>query len=240
MANVMAFVDGFNLYHALDKRDAWGDKPFQGYKWLNYWALCERYVAPGDALAAVYWFTAYVPWKSSSGKAKKARHRILVAANRNLGVLVEWGRFRPVSRRCRAFCGVEYRTYEEKRTDVKIALHIQKLAYERAYTKGILISGDSDLVPAVEIAASIDPDIRFLNVLPVGQNSAELSRIKHAVQIHMTRGDLSASRLPDRVVLASGAELRCPKEWMCPKEEAAPPKDGAGPTSGSRGNENRS
>jgi hypothetical protein len=214
MADVIAFIDGFNLYHALDARDAQGCKPYRTFKWLNYWTLCQRYVAPGDRLTAVYWFTAYVPWKSPSGLAKKARHRKLVAVNKQLGVVVEWGKFRPITRRCRAQCRGEYRTYEEKRTDVKIALFIQKLAYENAYTKGIVVSGDTDLAPAIEMVVALNPQITFVNVIPIGQSSAELSRLQNTSQTHMSLQDLAASRLPDAVVLRSGGKLDCPMEWM--------------------------
>lgn len=212
MADVVAFIDGFNLYHALDREDDQGDKPYRIYKWLNYWALCERYVAVGDHLVAVYLFTAYIPWESPSGLAKKARHRGLVAVNKRLGVSVEWGKFRPVTRRCLATCKAQYKTYEEKRTDVKIALFIQRLAYENKYTKGILISGDTDLAPAIEMVVSLNPQTTFVNVLPIDQNSAELSRLPNTSQVRMSVQDLVASRLPDSITL-KGARFDCPAEW---------------------------
>jgi len=146
--------------------------------------------------------------------AKKARHRKLVAVNKQLGVVVEWGKFRPITRRCRAQCRGEYGTYEEKRTDVKIALFIQKLAYENAYTKGIVVSGDTDLAPAIEMVAALNPQITFVNVIPIGQSSAELSRLQNTSQTHMSIQDLAASRLPNAVVLRSGGKLDCPTEWM--------------------------
>ncbi len=214
MDAVIAFIDGFNLYHALDAEDAYGNKPYRVYKWLDYWSLCERHVAVGERLVAVYWFTAYVPWKSVSGQAKKARHRKLVAANKQSGVTVEWRKFRPITRRCHAECRAEYRTYEEKRTDVKIALHMQKLAYENAYNKGIVISADTDLAPAIEMVVALNPRMEFVNVVPIGQSSAELSRLPGTRQVRMSIQDLVASRLPDSVRLKGGGRLDCPAEWM--------------------------
>lgn len=213
MADVVAFIDGFNLYHSLIARDRTGNSPYHVYRWLNYWALCERYVESGDRLVAVYWFTAYVPWKVPSDPEKKNRHRKLVAVNKRLGVTVEWGKFRPVTKRCRATCREYYQTFEEKRTDVKIALFIQKLAYEGRYTKGIVVSGDTDLAPAIEMAVSLDPQITFVNVVPIGQSSAELSRLPNTVQVRMSVQDLVASRLPDSISLKGKAKFDCPAEW---------------------------
>lgn len=213
MCRVIGFIDGFNLYHALDSTDSKGKKPYRTYKWLNYRTLCERYIEAGDRIVAVYLFTAYVPWQSEIGDAKRERHRKLVAANKRLGVSVEWGKFRPVTLQCRAKCREEYDTYEEKRTDVKIALSIQRLAYEGKYTKGILISGDTDLAPAIEAAVSFNSQISFLNVLPVGRSSAELSRLPNTRQVRMSIQDLVASRLADPVTFENGARFDCPAEW---------------------------
>jgi hypothetical protein len=118
-----------------------------------------------------------------------------------------------VTRRCGAQCRAQYRTHEEKRTDVKIALFIHKLAYEDAYDTGIVISGDSDLVPAIEMASAVNAKVSFVNVVPIGRSSAELSRLSNVDQKHMCIQDLVACRLPNTFSLRRGGRIDCPQEW---------------------------
>jgi len=68
--------------------------------------------------------------------------------------------------------------------------------------------------PAIEMVAALNPQITFVNVIPIGQSSAELSRLQNTSQTHMSIQDLAASRLPNAVVLRSGGKLDCPTEWM--------------------------
>ena len=43
MARVIAYIDGFNVYHALDRNPA-----NHRYKWLDYKALARCYVGSKD------------------------------------------------------------------------------------------------------------------------------------------------------------------------------------------------
>ena len=57
MAHVAVFVDGFNLYHALD------DNPcFHKYKWLDLAKLARCFVPQTDEIVQVFYFTAYATW----------------------------------------------------------------------------------------------------------------------------------------------------------------------------------
>jgi len=213
MMRAIVFIDGFNLYHAIQDQIRSGRNEYRKYKWMNFWNLGEQYVEENETLVAAYWFTAYISWKSASANTKKERHRKLVAVSKDLGVEVVWGKFRPVTRTCRARCGKEYQTHEEKRTDVKIALQIYELARIGAFDKAIVISGDSDLVPAIEMSTALNPSLQFLNIVPIGRTSAELSRAPNTKQEKMAVQDLIASRLPNVVQLQGGGQINCPNEW---------------------------
>src|SRR5689334_2473890 len=58
------YVDGFNLYHAID------DLRDQRLKWVNLKSLCASFLRPDDILVSVNFFTALNRWD----KAKRARH----------------------------------------------------------------------------------------------------------------------------------------------------------------------
>lgn len=69
MARIAAFVDGFNLYHAIDSSPA-----FHKYKWLNLRKLVQCFVRSQDEIKAVFYFTAYATWDSK----KVERHKSYV------------------------------------------------------------------------------------------------------------------------------------------------------------------
>ena len=52
MRRVIAYVDGFNLYHSIDDLQ----KPY--LKWVNLWALATSICGANETLTKVYQFTA--------------------------------------------------------------------------------------------------------------------------------------------------------------------------------------
>ena len=49
-------------------------------------------------------------------------------------------------------CGNVIHTYEEKETDVRIATQIVADAYQKNCDAAIVVSADSDMIPAIELA----------------------------------------------------------------------------------------
>ncbi len=77
MARYSIYVDGFNVYYALN------DKPeYHKYKWLNYRRLAELAIGPKDTIADVYYFTAFVVWKPEKVKT----HRVYIQALRSANI----------------------------------------------------------------------------------------------------------------------------------------------------------
>ena len=52
--------------------------------------------------------------------------------------------------------------YKEKGVDVRIALDLYRLAIENQYDKAILISSDSDLVPAVKMVQALGKEVEYV------------------------------------------------------------------------------
>ena len=63
---------------------------------------------------------------------------------------------------------LRYESYEEKRTDVNIAVAIVSDAYNNKYDKAILLTADSDISPSIKEVKKHFPDKEFLLVLPMG------------------------------------------------------------------------
>lgn len=145
MATVIAYVDGFNLYHGLH------DKYGRRYLWLDLQHLVQR-VRPSDQILAVRYFTAEL----KDDPAALARQRPYLAAlnAHSSAVEVILGRYQTKRMTCR-HCGNVWTSYEEKETDVNIAL----VAYAAASASDIalIVSADSDLCPAIRTARSLNP-----------------------------------------------------------------------------------
>jgi len=216
MANVVALIDGFNVYHALDCKSRYGGGfRYNRYKWINYWKLAECFVPKIDVMKEVRWFTAETPWKNKEGEMKRNRHRRLRQVNEDHGVIVVEGYFRPVEKTCRLRvpkASIRYQTYEEKRTDVAIAVSLVSLAHRKAYDKVILLTADSDIIPAIQEAKQVHPAGLILNVLPIERRGRALRNYVDQ-QMTMKVKHLKASRLPSTVTLSAGKQLTCPSSW---------------------------
>ncbi len=66
------------------------------------------------------------------------------------------GVFKAKDRACRN-CESAWTDHEEKETDVNIALHLLRDAHQDRFDRALLISGDSDLVPAVRMVRALFP-----------------------------------------------------------------------------------
>ena len=110
-------------------------------------------------------------------------------------------------------CKQTYRTYEEKRTDVNIAVAMLEGAVRGDYEKAILISADSDLVPAIRAVRRVRPGTCIVVVAPVGRKAEALwNAADH--RLHMKRSHLNASLLPIKLDLGGGRRVVCPPEWQ--------------------------
>lgn len=59
-----------------------------------------------------------------------------------------------------------FQTYEEKETDVNIAIHILKWAFQDEYDTAYVLSADSDISPAVSMCREIFPDKWYCFLFP--------------------------------------------------------------------------
>ena len=114
MATVIAYVDGFNLYHGLR------DRYHRRYLWLDLEHLVQR-LRPNDQIVAVRYFTALV----RDDPAALARQRTyLDALSSHTGTIeIVLGRYQAKHLTCRQ-CGSVWTSYEEKETDVNVAVSI--------------------------------------------------------------------------------------------------------------------
>jgi uncharacterized LabA/DUF88 family protein len=205
MIRVAAFIDGFNMYHSLK------DKQLNTLKWLNYWTLADAFIAKSrEQLVNVFYFTAIVPWDT----AKANRHKIFIRAQEYYGTTIIFGKFKEVTRTCRT-CGCRYKTFEEKETDVNIAVTMLYEASIDTFDKALLFSGDSDMIAGVKALRRLAPHKHIQVVVPFGRSAIDLENICDS-SARVKLKHLQNNQFPESLEspAGSGNYLRCPSEWQ--------------------------
>jgi uncharacterized LabA/DUF88 family protein len=208
MARIFFFVDGFNLYHALNYFSGAPDRNrYRKYKWLSLAKLAECFARKADKIVGIEYFTTLATWDP----AKVARHRVFIKAQISEGVSVVYGEFKLRDKRCR-LCGRVYQAHEEKQTDVNIAVRLLQLAFQDQYDKAVIVSGDTDLLPALKAVQRVFPGKEVGVVIPIGKASEDLKK-QASFHYKMKEQHLISSQLPDTVVLSDGSLLHRPSTW---------------------------
>lgn len=111
-------------------------------------------------------------------------------------------------------CGNIIHTHEEKETDVRIATQIVADAYQKNCDLAIVVSADSDMIPAIELA--IQARQKVFVYFPPNQYSSNLASmsIGQPTQLKRYENRFRNSLLPDTVHLAvADYDLRIPEKW---------------------------
>jgi len=203
VTRVLAYLDGFNLYHGIRLKTG------RRFLWLDVDALCRQILRPGDTLQAVKYFTTRVRDKHSSRHRQDAYLQALATHCPTVSVIE--GRFQKQVRRCRA-CQLQWSTFEEKETDVNIAIALVEDAVLDRFDKAFLVSGDTDLVPAIRAVKRLCPEKRVVAVFPPARVSDPLRAAADAVY-YLGEDKLRRAQLPAEVVTPEGIKLTRPAYW---------------------------
>jgi uncharacterized LabA/DUF88 family protein len=109
-------------------------------------------------------------------------------------------------------CKKTSKTFEEKETDVNIAIQLLEQALRDTYDTAIILSGDSDLLPALRATKRNFPAKYFGIVIPPGRQ-AELLKKEADFHRKIKYKHLDSCRLPDSISLGGGNTLECPMKW---------------------------
>ena len=208
MARVIAYIDGFNLYHGLRAR-------FQHrYLWLDLHALVER-LRPRDTIVAVRYFTAHVR-NDPSALARQQNYLAALRAHCGSTLKIVLGRYQAKQRTCKQ-CGATWTAYEEKETDVNIAVSLVADAASGAADIALIISADSDLCPAIrtarKIAANLGDRLGMIAAFPPRRNSSEMRTLIPGA-FTLAHADIRNSLLPNAVAdVVSGHQHHRPAKW---------------------------
>lgn len=202
MIKTIFFIDGFNFYHSINSSG------YHKYKWIDFSKLVHLFTRPEEKIEDIYFFTALAKWSQS----KREKHQLLIRALQSVGVKTVYGKFKTQDVHC-PHCHRIFPKFVEKKTDVNIAIHLFQSAFKDKFDKAYLVSGDSDLVPAVSAVKGLFPSKKIEAIFPINRASNELRRTCDYSQ-KIRKRHLEQCVFPDPVVLRDGTSLSCPANWV--------------------------
>lgn len=200
---LVLYVDGFNLYHGLRAES------HCEHLWIDVVALAGL-LRPRSEVVAVRYFTA--PVLGDPEAASRQEHHLRAMQARHPSVLeIVRGRYQRRTWQCRA-CESKIQTYEEKESDVNVAVNLVADAAQGRMDTAILLSADSDMAPAVRTAWRIAPDLTILAAFPPNRNSAELKDLMPG-SFHVGMDKVRRAQMPN-VFTVDGKEFCRPDKWV--------------------------
>jgi len=208
------YIDGFNFYYGMliDRPDL---------KWINYQRLAEL-LRPDDDIVHVRLFTAMVDKKKVVSAKRDRQQRLWAALKTQPKMTITEGKFAERERTCLVpTCHNPERRFtalEEKQTDVNIALQLVRDVQTLVPDFVVVISGDIDLLPALDVALTIDRKVRPVVYIPVLEEILKYRRkdefMKYAPAVKpIPEKYLRQAQFPHRVELANGNVVERPVEW---------------------------
>lgn len=217
MKTVSFIVDGFNLYHSA-KEAAWTLQI--PAKWLNIKALCSSFIqivstvlGEKTELKNIYYFSALADHLEDSHPGITNRHKAFLRCLEDTGVIVELSRFKKKTIKCpHPQCGRTFVKHEEKETDVAIALKLIEIFLTNKCDVAVLVTGDTDLAPAVRAAHRLFPSKKILFAFPPYRKNSELAQLAPGSFGFKTKQYVK-HQFPDPYTTKDGRIINKPSAW---------------------------
>ena len=205
MTRVCVYVDGFNLYFGLKS------KGWRRHYWLDLATLSTALLKSEQQLETVHYFTSRIRTTGKNQQDMQRQTCYLEALETLPGLVTHFGRYLEKPRTC-LYCGARWMGYEEKMTDVNIAVQMLNDAFADRFDVAILISGDSDRTTPLQTLRQQFPTKRLIVAFPPGRKSTDLSNAAHGF-FTIGEAHLRQSQLPAQVMRKDGFVLQRPSSW---------------------------
>ncbi len=209
----VVYIDGFNFYYGLLR-----ERP--EFKWLNLQRLAEL-LRPDDDIVKIRFFTTELDAKKPVSEKRDRQKRIWRALATQPKLQFTYGKFARRERDCLVHSCPHKQSYwalEEKQTDVNIALAMVRDVTVLKPQVMVLISGDIDLLPALEEVTRLDRTIKLVVYIPATEH--ELKHRRHdefgrfaSVVKPIPEKYLRLAQFPDKVDDGKGGFIDRPKAW---------------------------
>lgn len=202
----IVYVDGFNLYYGAVRGTP--------HKWLNLERFF-RLLRPADDIQVIRYFTALV-----TGPTRPNQEIFLKALATLPLVDVVLGKFMSKNVKCSlttcTHSGTRlFATHEEKRTDVNIAVSMLDDVYQNLCDRLILVSGDSDLVPALQLARRRFPEKETIVYVPARNRKGFAYELRTAAHKNkdLPLNLLAIAQFPAQLPDGFGGTITKPSTW---------------------------
>ena len=213
---LVAFIDGFNLYYGSLK-----DRP--DLKWLDLRKMVAV-LFPNDEIMGVTYFTARVDDDGrSTPSEKRMRQDNYCRALASVDVEVVDGRLEYREKECLvSHCALPrpcfFRIPVEKMTDVNMALHMVEDVVKFSPNVAVVISGDTDLIPAMQRVRRLMPKGLKQAFIPCSEKALKFRRtdeygLNGWVARRLGEDVLRSAQFPPMVTAKDGTLLHRPTRW---------------------------
>lgn len=213
MKRVVFYVDGFNFYYGIKNMSK--HKPdWRKFYWLDLVQFFSEFLKEDEELVTVNYFTA-----RPKNKGKMVRQNMLMNCNKAVNgnkLKIHYGKYQDKTMTCRASegCGKEYMHWEEKQTDVNLAIKIVEDCHNEICDKIVLVSGDSDFLPPLKLVKKYYNNIETLVLFPPTKYTHSIVQLgQPCLSLEQHKPKWNKARM-EEVVEINGKEYRKPTEWF--------------------------
>jgi len=201
---VIFYIDGFNFYFGIKS------KKWKQFYWLDMVNFCQSFLKKHQELIEVNYFSA-VPKE----KGKQDRQDLFFSANKlNTKFQLIFGKYLSKTITCYN-CKNPINTFEEKQSDVNIAVRmIRDIVFNRADVS-IIVSADSDLTPPIDFLRELKPSHKIFVYFPPNRFSYDLKdKADNYIKLENHIDKFKNAVLPDEITLKNGYILKRPDKWV--------------------------
>jgi len=213
MCRVVAYVDGFNLYHAICRLN----KPY--LKWCNIRKLVNFYLQEKEVLTGMRFYTAFPRFYDGGVQNRFNKY---VNALATTGVEIVYGKFKKKDLQIKVENAnktksvvIRYKRHEEKQSDVNLAMDLVEGVCMNEYDKAVVVSGDSDFLRVIERVLKKDKKILLLQ--PPFQKCKEIrntgSVYENFLSQSIKKEVIEKSLFPEKILVSSGRNIIMPAEY---------------------------
>jgi len=127
------------------------------------------------------------------------------------GITILKGKFNQKQVKCPS-CGVRFKIPVEKQTDINIAYKLFEVLSSGSVDVVVIVSGDTDLVPAIETSKKVFPEKSIAVVIPYGNHSTQLKTVAH-FGYRLRAKHYVKHLLPNPYRLKTGEIISKPSTW---------------------------
>jgi uncharacterized LabA/DUF88 family protein len=213
MHKVSFLIDGFNVYHSLE--EASKVLAGQSIKWLDLHSLCKSYIPAihkSASLQSIHYFSALANHYFQRNPGKVKRHKRYIRALKTTGINVHLGKFKKKYCWC-SKCKSSICQHEEKGTDVAIGVKLIELFHSNECDYCVLVTGDTDLIPAIECARRLFPQKKIVIISPYKRENGELKKAADK-QYRIKPRNYRSHQFPPTINVPGSSPIIQPSEYV--------------------------